>query len=220
MSRADARLQHDEEEEPRDTAGDDARFLAEVLGDERDARARFVERYGSLVYAVITRTLRRCGGGSQDRATWIEDVFAEVFVALFDRDARRLRQWSGRCSLATWVRLISASVSVDRLRRDASDRAHAAREAIPDALPSEGAAALDLIVRAEELAAVRRALGHLSPSDRALIELLYVDELGPGAAAERLGIAPGALYTRKNRALERLRAALAKERGDKGDGPL
>lgn len=217
MNRADARAEPDTVKPPRTPDDDDARFLGELLACAGDARARFVERYASLVYAVITRTLKRGpAGGSEERAAWIEDVFAEVFVALFDRDARRLRQWSGRCSLATWVRLVSASVSVDRLRRDAIERAQAAREAPPEALPSEGAAALDLIVRAEELAAVRRALGRLSEGDRALIELLYVEELAPGAAAERLRIAPGALYTRKNRALERLRAALAQERGDRG----
>jgi DNA-directed RNA polymerase specialized sigma24 family protein len=62
-------------------------------------------------------------------------------------------------------------------------------------------------VRVEDLGRLARALEQLAPADRELVRLLFVENLAPGGVAERLGVAPGVLYTRKNRALERLRAA-------------
>jgi len=185
--------------------------LATVLAGDRRARSLFVERFARLVYAVVGRTMRRGARGNDEER--VEEAFAEVFVALFDRDARRLRQWTGACSLATWVRLVAASVAVDRVRRMRGDAQLAPLEAVSERLTWEEPTALEAIVRAEELAAVGVAMQALSESDRELLVALYVDQLTPGQIAAELGVAPGALYTRKNRALERLRRALLGDGG-------
>ncbi len=78
--------------------------------------------------------------------------------------------------------------------------------AAPEAL-TIGPHVEEALVRAVELAALTEALMTLVESDRALLEALYVDERTPAEVAASLGIAPGTLYTRKNRALERLRDA-------------
>lgn len=185
----------------------DRAVVAAVLSGDRQAREAFVERFARLVFAVVGRTAAHQRRRLDD--DWIDEGFGEVFVALFDRDARRLRQWTGKCSLATWVRLVTTSVTLDRLRRGA-------REAVSDQEGeveplSVGPGVEEVLVRAAELAAVTKALATLAPSDRQLLEALYVEEHTPGEVAARLGIAAGALYTRKNRALERLREAFRKD---------
>jgi len=67
----------------------------------------------------------------------------------------------------------------------------------PDALQ-------DLVTR-EEAAAVRAALAALSPADRELLALLYVDGLRSEEIAARLGEPGARVRKRKERALERLR---------------
>lgn len=193
---------------PGDAAAIEAELVAlqpVIVGDRR-ARAAFVERFARLVYGVVGRTL----GRSRQRkdADLVEEVFAGVFVALFERDARKLVQWSGRCSLASWVRLVAASVSLDALRRLRDAPALERIEGLAAEPRWEGEDAVEAIVHAEQLAEVGLAMERLSAADRELLTALYVDELAPGAVAARLGIAMGALYTRKNRALERLRGAM------------
>jgi RNA polymerase sigma factor (sigma-70 family) len=46
----------------------------------------------------------------------------------------------------------------------------------------------------------------LSPSDRLLLELLYVQKLGADEIAATLRIQKGAVYTRKTRLIKRLRS--------------
>ena len=138
----------------------------------------------------------------------VEEVFASVFAALFDRDGRRLRQWSGRCSLASWVRIVAASVALNGLRRLRDAPVFERIEIHAEEIRWDGKEAIEGLVHAEELVAVGLAIERLAQSDRELLTALYVDELTPGAVAERLKIAPGALYTRKNRALGRLRVAM------------
>lgn len=190
----------------------DRTALAPVLAGDLRARGDFVERFARLVYSVVRRTSSRHSGASEQDL--VEELFAEVFVALFDRDARRLRLWSGGCTLSSWVRLITASVTVDRLRRRRAEIEVVPLDAFPEALAWEGEAAIDAIVHAEELAAVGLALQRLSETDRALLVALCVDELAPADLAARLGVAPGVVYTRKSRALERLRKALVHDDGE------
>ncbi len=178
--------------------------LVAVLAGDRCAREAFVERFARLVFAVVGRTLVHQRRRRDD--DWVDDGFGEVFLALFDRDARRLRQWTGKCSLATWVRLVATSVTIDRLRREARVLGEADPEGLAEAL-TIGPHVEEALVRAVELAALTEALMTLVESDRALLEALYVDERTPAEVAASLGIAPGTLYTRKNRALERLRDA-------------
>lgn len=195
------------------TRRDDQRYLESVLGGDRAARAGFVDRFARLVHAVIERTLRRhpLPHRWREHEDQVEDLFAEVFLALFERDARRLRQWSGRCSLATWIRLVTASVVIDRVRRQGAEPRVEWGESSLEALASSEAPAPARIERAEELAAAFEALERLSARDRELLVWLLVEEQPADVVAERLGISLGALYTRKNRAIERLRRALVLE---------
>ncbi len=195
---------------PIERASADVELVAGCLSRTPGAWEELVERFGRLVYGVIYAALRR----AQVRADTdrVEELFDSVFVALFDRDQRRLRQWSGRCSLASWVRLVAASVVVDQLRRHRLDAARArvsSPEAL-DAVPHDTPSALDLLVRAGRLEELRRALQTLSDSDRELLLRLVVDEVPPERLARELGVRTGTLYTRKTRALQRLREALAR----------
>ncbi len=181
-------------------------------------RGRFVETYARLVYAAIERTLRRLG--VKRDVDLAEDLFAGVFVAMFDHDARRLRQWDGRCSLETWLTLIASSVARDHLR---SERRFEARldRTIHDVERVSQARASDVVENThdrdeqdERIERLRTALGDLAEGDRRLIEALYVEDRLPSEVARELGLAMGALYTRKSRALERLRAVMGRQRDD------
>ena len=109
-----------------------------------------------------------------------------------------------RAAIGGFVRSIARHVIADELRR----RAHVV-PLDPDAEPpGDDADPLHALVRAEEVAAVRAAMTRLSPTDRRVIHLSYMEGLTPAAVAERLHEPPARVRKRKSRAIERLRLAL------------
>ncbi len=192
-----------------DQRGREQELLGRRLAHDRKAWNELVERYSRLIYGVIYETLRRHDADAPDDLS--EELFHQTFLALYDRNYRKLRQWSGRCSLASWIRLITSSLVVDQLRRrrpasSLDERGDALP--LPDALVDDSRAAERKIEALEQAHEVRAALRLLHAADRELLLLLFRDELKPGKVAAALKITPGALYTRKNRALGRLREAV------------
>jgi len=195
----------------------DADVVAGCVRGDAEARDELVSRFGRLVHATIARTLGRHDRRvDEDR---LADLFAGAYVALIEHDCRRLGQWDGRCSLASWVRLVAASTTLDALRAEGrASRLRGDAAVDVERLPLEGQDALDRAIRAERVVRLERALATLSASDRALLGLVFQEEVAPGEVALRLGIEPGAVYTRKNRALERLRKAFEAAADDTGGG--
>ena len=194
----------------------DRELLERCLQHDREAWDTFVRRFGGLVNSVVRSSLTR--HAVRDEGAAAEDLFGCVFLALYDKDYRRLRRWDGRCSLATWIRLVSGTVVVDELRRrrpelgvdDLDAESLAARVPL---FCVEHQPAVELLERADRIRAVRAGLQQLGDDDRALLERLFRDDVAPGRLARELGVQAGAVYTRKNRALARLRAVLGEDFG-------
>ncbi|MGM0576321.1 MAG: RNA polymerase sigma factor [Myxococcota bacterium] len=200
-----------------DRASDEA-LLARGLAGDRAAWDAFVARFAPLVYGTIHDALARYHVPADSPR--VDDLFGGAFLALWDRDGRKLRQWSGHCSLASWIRLVTTSVVVDDLRRRrpevSLDADHGSAGPTLERLADPAPHAHDLLERAERIGLVRAALDRMSDRDRALLLRLFADGVKPGRVAEEMGLRPGAVYTRKNRALARLREAvedLAREGG-------
>lgn len=190
----------------------DEELLERCLNHEKQAWDAFVDRYLRLIYSVVYDTLRRHGEPCSPER--VDGLFGDVFLALYDHNYRKLRQWNRRCSLASWVRLVAASTVVDKLRKKRP--APMADEDLSDALarlPTDAEDAVDLLSRVDRIRAVRAAMAQLGEADRDLLTRLFAQEQGPGEVAAALKIKPGALYTRKNRALARLKAILEEQAG-------
>ncbi len=192
----------------------DRDLLERCLQHDREAWETLVRRFASLVYSVIRASMRR--HGAPDGEDLAGDLFGAVFLALYERDYRRLRRWDGRCSLATWIRLVTGTVVVDELRRrrpevGVPEPGDLVNEHRPPLFAITHPPAAELLERADRIRAVRAALELLADGDRSLLERLFRDEVAPGQLAVELGVKPGAIYTRKNRALARLRAALGED---------
>jgi RNA polymerase sigma-70 factor (ECF subfamily) len=189
---------------------EDNELLAACIDGEAAALAAFVQRFELYVRHIVGRTVRRYT--SNVDATVLDDLCQEVFVALFEKDRRRLRLFEGRngCPLRAWIRVIAMRTTVSRMRRwknhsqlpsDDSDRGSVK-------MVDDGPDALEMLASEDDRnrqAQLLRLAQCLSEEDRELIELIYVHEMSVPAITEKLRIRRGALYMRKNRALKRLR---------------
>ena len=159
----------------------------------------FVSRYGPLIFAAVSRTLRT-HTSSFDRQT-AEDMAQNVFLKLIDKDFRLLRAHDpSRSSLRTWLTIITRSTTIDFLRRKrlptiALDQAPPLSVSSEDSPEPAGAT--------ENL-----PVGLLSPRQRLVLHLLFDREMSPEDVARLLGISPQTVRSSKHKAIQRLREHL------------
>ena len=169
------------------------------------ARAeRFGMLYGAHFSAVLAFALRRAAT-PEDAA----DIVAETFLVAWRRleevplggDARPWLYGAARKLLANQRRGAGRRDRLgDRLRRE-----------LPTVVPGHAD-------RLAAVAPVGAALGRMRPLDREVLELTLWEGLEPREVALALGLTPGAVRTRLNRARARIRAELGGADGDDDPG--
>lgn len=99
-----------------ETGDDFLDFLNRCTLKEKDAWDLFVERYSNLIYNYIIRTLKKYYYFFQNDE--VDDIFNRIFVALLDKNCRRLRNFRGKNerSFGAYLREISFHITVDFLR--------------------------------------------------------------------------------------------------------
>jgi RNA polymerase sigma-70 factor (ECF subfamily) len=171
--------------------GDLVRAMA---GGDREAFARFYDRYAVLVFPLVLRIVR-------DRADAVEvlqDVFWEAWrgAAAYD---------PSRGTPEAWILTRARTRAIDRLRavrRRGETFVAPVDEATAGAPPPPGG---DAAMRAEDRQLVASALAQLSEAQREVIELAYYSGLTQTEIAERLEQPLGTVKTRIRLALARLR---------------
>jgi RNA polymerase sigma-70 factor (ECF subfamily) len=167
----------------------DAKTIAGCRRGDPAAQRTVFEHYKDRVYSIALNFLK----GDQAAA---QDVTQEVFVKAF----RAAASFRDDARLSTWLYRIVANKCTDELRKrrrmlffgDVPERLHPAVEATetPDTHPD-----------------IHRALARLSPKLRIAVLLRYFDDLSYDEIADSLGVTPGTVASRLNRA----RAFLARE---------
>jgi RNA polymerase sigma-70 factor (ECF subfamily) len=139
------------------------------------------------------------------RRSAAEDVVQEAFVSLWRAGDR---YDASRGSLRTWVLGIVRNRAIDGLRRAtvhdsrrASDEGIEERFAAPDSTEGE-------IVRRDEAAGVRAALGTLPPDQLKVIELAYFGGFTHTEIADMLGAPLGTIKGRMRLGLQQLRRTM------------
>lgn len=177
--------------------GSDEELLAAATTD----KAAFLEFYDRHVEQVIAFGVRRLGDSDQ-----VADLVAEVFLAVL----RSAGSYDPRRGTArAWLYGIAANVVAGGRRRAAKEAGAYAQLSGRRLLEPDDYAELDS--RLDAASAARRlseAMARVPRADRAVLELVALDQLTVTEAAAALGIRPGAARSRLARARRRLRADL------------
>jgi RNA polymerase sigma factor (sigma-70 family) len=169
-----------------------------------------VHQYWNLVYHTVRKTLIIKGVPFTDED--IKDLRNEVFVRLFDKECRRLRQYrEGRGNgLSGWISLIACRTVLNYLRKKGFDSLTWQRCRIP----IEGKLQLkqekpDLETVEEERQLIQDALKRLPSRDRLVLTLHYHYDLSLPEVASSIRRTLGATYTIKSRAIKRLKVLIS-----------
>jgi RNA polymerase sigma-70 factor, ECF subfamily len=169
------------------------------LVQEGDPRAFEVvyDRHGGAAFALVYRMVG-------DRVA-AEDVTQEAFLSVWHS---RLRYDPERGSVRTWLLGIVHHRTIDALRRNL---VHERRRVSAEGIEEREAAAErtdDEVVRREQAATARAALGEIPGDQRQVIELAYYGGFTHSEIAEMLKLPVGTVKGRMRLGLAKLRRSL------------
>jgi RNA polymerase sigma-70 factor, ECF subfamily len=169
---------------------------APVLGAESFTEVH--DRHFAAVYRYVAGRL-----GAQAA----EDVAAETFLVAFDR---RKTFDATRGDLRAWLFGIATNLVSRHRRKEA--RHYRALSRLEAPRPAEGHE--NRVLSAIAAGQLGQALAQLSAGERDVLLLVALGELGYAEVAEALGISPGTVGSRLNRARKKLTPVLAQEARD------
>mgnify|MGYP005847958441 FL=1 len=174
----------------------DEALLALVARGEEAALQQIFRRYAGAFLGLA----RRLGLDSASQEDVVQEVFSKIWRNSREFDPRR-------ASARAWLLAIAHHTTVDHLRRLGA-RPQALEPTVDESeafdLPGPG---LDEERHLDRIR-LRRALTHLEPAEREVIEMLFFQGYAHQEAALKLNIPLGTLKTRARRALNRLKEEL------------
>jgi len=200
---------------------DDLCLIIACEQSDEKAWTDLVERFTTTV-----RSAARSASANEDAAEdLVQSIWAELYGLRIRDDGKRaskLAYYSGRGSLAGWLRAVVAQLAVDSFRKQsrlvqAEEDSELDRMA-QDVSPEDGPVVLIATTQSPEEAittklthehledAVSRALQNLGPDDRLLVKLYYFDNL----RLKEAGAVMGVHEATASRRLSRIHADLRK----------
>lgn len=161
----------------------DRQLIDRCMRKEPGAWNDFVDRYMGLIYHVIHHVshARSIALSAPD----IEDIAAEIFLAIVDDDYGVLRRFNGASALPTYLTVVARRVCVKEVikrHREAELGHTSAHRAIVE---DNGSGEAEAIATAEE---VERMLEHLSDREAEVVRLYHLKYLNYRQIAKQLGI--------------------------------
>ncbi|MHC4875685.1 MAG: RNA polymerase sigma factor [Planctomycetota bacterium] len=185
----------------------DRNLLKRCLAEEPGAWKDFVDRFIGLFIHVINHVAhaRSVRVSSDD----VDDLCAEVFVALLADNYGILRRFRGKSSLATYLTVIARRIVVKEIikRRKAEALGHVS--AHQSSLDQAQARTNPEVRRIEDTEVVEQLLRDLPERDADIVRHFHLDGLSYGEISSRLGIPENTIGPTLSRAREMLRNGAA-----------
>jgi RNA polymerase sigma-70 factor (ECF subfamily) len=176
-----------------ETSARDQFLVDSVLRGDTENYAELVSKHQKLVASVAWRY-----GVPQEE---IEDVVSEVFIKTYNN----LHRYQAKHPFSTWFYRLAANHVIDHERRKRKERG---RVEFPLQLADHSHNSSQLIEIDERATLLRAALDSLADHYRAVLFLVYVEEMKISEAARILKLPQGTIKTRLMRGREALRKVL------------
>ncbi len=189
---------------------EDRHILSKCISGDREATETFVMKFSGLVYYSIQGALltRHVSFTSQD----LEDLHNTVFLKLFERRCRKLRQFEGRngCSLKRWIGLITVRIVLNHIRERGVDtiswqKKRISIEDLPE-LMDRNMDSSTVIEESEKGQILQNGIRNLPPRDRLFMKLHFENELPMEEVAAIMKVSVQNAYTIKHRAINKLKS--------------
>ena len=194
-------------------------LIAGALERDPAAMRALVDHLTPVIQARVARALmrRRASALGRDIRQELEDLTQEIFLSLFDDDARALRAWSPEkgLSLLNFVGLVAERQVASIMRsgrrspwtEDPTDdmSSHVDHVSVPPASPEARVGSQELLQ-----VVLSRLRSSLSPMGLQVFELLVVQQCPVAEVGLQMGLDAGAVYAWRSR-LKRLAQSIQEE---------
>ena len=192
----------------------DTEIISQVLAGEVNAFELLIERYQTYVFSIVRKHVPK------DRA---DEVAHDVFVRAY----QGLAGFSGKSAFSQWLAGIAIRTSYDFWRGEyrrreipISQLEDAHRDYIENTLSDVSEETFGRDERRSEAAEILEwALNHLSPPERIVLELVYLEEYSHKEAAELLGWSVVNVKVRAHRARKKLTRILLEKQTQREVSP-
>lgn len=186
----------------------DRNLLERCLAGEPGAWKDFVDRFLGLFVHVVQHVAhaRSVRLSPED----IDDLCAEVFVALLADNASVLRRFRGQSSLATYLTVVARRVVVREIARRRMAEALGHVDAHGASLERAHAAATEQS-RIEDREQVHQLLQQLSDTDREVVRQFHLEGKSYREISSHLGIPENSIGPTLTRARDKLRQTSVSE---------
>lgn len=186
----------------------DKKLLRRCLADEPGSWKDFVDRFSGLFVHVIRHTAhtRSVPLTPEDE----DDLLAEIFLKLLEDNAKVLRKFREKSSLAWYLTVICRRIAVHEITRRrkaealghvSAHRSHASPVQVPANQTTPPAQN-----RVDDQEEIRQMLDELPPTDAAVVRQYHLENRSYREIAAILGIAENSIGPTLSRARELLRA--------------
>jgi len=173
---------------------DELSLLRRVAAEDRKAFETLYHLYYRRLFAYLFKVTRR--------GELVEEVLNDVMFAIWTSAGR----FDGRSRPSTWIFGIAYHKALKALARQTVGAGDEPEREVAEPATSDGPESL--LTRREVANTLGKALGALSPEQRAVVELTYYYELSYGEIAEIVGCPVNTVKTRMFHARRRLKNLL------------
>lgn len=180
----------------------DRRLLKRCLVNEPGAWKDFVDRFMGLFVHVVNHTAyaRSVRLSLED----IDDLTADVFLALMKDDFVVLRNFRGKSSLATYLTVIARRVVVKEISRRRMSEAMGHVTARGSAFVQQGATG-DTQIRIDNSETVQRMLENLSDQESQVVKMFHLEGRSYTEISDTVGMPVNSIGPTLTRVRERLK---------------
>ncbi len=186
----------------------DLKLVKKCVSGDRGAAEIFVREYSDIIYRSIQHTLivKHIKFTMSD----LEDIHNTVFLQLFEKKRRKLKQYQGKngCSLKTWLRVVTVRIVLNHIRKKGFDsisrhKKQVDLEALTE-LKTDEITPLAMMEKSEQSEFLKQKIEMLSARDQVFLKLHFIQELSIFETSEIMGISAQNAYTLKHRAIKKL----------------
>ncbi len=192
-------------------AEDDSRLIQECLRRTPGSWEAFVERFAGLFLHVVRHSAQSRSAILQPAD--IEDLQADIFVAILEDNFAVLKRFRGESSLATFLAVIARRIAVRQImtRRFAEELGHIKASQSSGELAAyavEDSPFVE-IQRIEDRELVRRMVNEMAGPEAAIVKLFHLEGQTYREIALQTGVPENTIGSTLTRAREKLRQQLA-----------
>ena len=139
-------------------------YIKRIQNGETECFSYLVEHYSKPVFLLIARIVRR----PEDAEELTQDVFLKVY--------RTLKDFQGNSLFSTWLYRIAYNSAISFTRKKKQEFLYIEEQTIDNISDREVDEDFENTVKEDQIQALHKAMEQLSPDERGIVTLFYMEE--------------------------------------------